>query len=287
MSHIPYPVATLGSICAIVAAVVLHYTVRAYLNRRVKDPREHYRRSKSFSTFLGIATAIALILLWSHPLRSRGTFLGLIGAGVAIALRDPLLSIAGRIAIFAGKMYSAGDRIQLETLSGDVIDVGFFYTRMMEIGNWIGGDQASGRIVQMPNSKVFGTAIFNYTQNFSYIWDEVHLPITYDSNFDSATRILLDVGGEYTKEFLKGAQEELEEMRRYFLISEVELKPSVFLKITSNWVQLSMRYVVDPKKRRSANSFIYTEVFKRLRTAKDIKIASETMDLTLRAPKAA
>jgi small-conductance mechanosensitive channel len=81
------------------------------------------------------------------------------------------LRYASRVAIFAGKMYSVGDRVQLETMSGDLIDVGFFYTRMMEIGNWIGGDQASGRIVQLPNSKVFGNQIFNYTQNFDYIWD--------------------------------------------------------------------------------------------------------------------
>src|SRR5207237_8593116 len=139
------------------------------------------------------------------------TFAGVGGAGGAVALREPLVSIAGRIAIFVGKIFNVGDRIEINQMKGDVIDIGFFYTRMMEVGNWIGGDQASGRIVQIPNSKVFGTAIFNYTQNFSYIWDEVHLPITYDSNFDSATRILLDVGGEYTKEFLKGAQEELEE----------------------------------------------------------------------------
>src|SRR5438045_439235 len=94
-------------------------------------------------------------------LAAEGTFLGLLGAGLAIALREPLLSVAGRVAIFAGKMYSVGDRIQLETMSGDVIDVGFFYTRMMEIGNWIGGDQVSGRIVQLPNSKIFGNPIFN------------------------------------------------------------------------------------------------------------------------------
>ena len=126
--------------------------------------------------------AVAIVGLWSKALPHTSTFLGLIGAGLAIALREPLLSIAGRLAVFAGHMYSVGDRIEINKMSGDVIDIGFFYTRMMEIGNWVKGDQYSGRIIQFANAQIFGTAVFNYTQNFSYIWDEIKLPITYASS---------------------------------------------------------------------------------------------------------
>ena len=77
----------------------------------------------------------AVAILWAHTLQNKGTFLGLIGAGMAVALKEPLLSIAGRLAIFSGHMYTAGDRIELQEMKGDVIDVGFFYTRMLEIGS--------------------------------------------------------------------------------------------------------------------------------------------------------
>jgi small-conductance mechanosensitive channel len=184
-------------------------------------------------------------------------------------------------------MYSLGDRIQLNRVSGDVIDIGFFYTRLMEIGNWISADQVTGRIVQMPNSQVFGTAIFNYTQNFSYIWDEIKVPITYSSNLEAASEILVQAGGEYTREFLKGAESQLEQMRRNSLVPEFDLKPTVFLKITDNWLELSMRYVVDPKQRRNASNFIALGTFKKLRERQDIQIASETMDLTVQTKKAA
>jgi hypothetical protein len=105
----------------------------------------------------------------------------------------------------------AGAGKYLACLSGSLIRC-----LRLEIGNWIGGDQVSGRIVQLPVSKVFGNPIFNYTQNFNYIWDEVVLLITYDSNLDSATRTLVGVGGEYTKEYLKGAEAELEKLRQNF-----------------------------------------------------------------------
>jgi small-conductance mechanosensitive channel len=285
--HIPHAAAVIGTVAVLVLAPVVYWVGRTWIDKRVTDRRRHYRDRKFFGTVLTIVAVAALVILWARALQHTGTFLGLIGAGLAIALREPLLSIAGRIAVFAGNMYTVGDRIQVQQMSGDVIDVGAFYTRLMEIGNWIGGDQPSGRILQLPNSQVFGTAVFNYTQNFSYIWDEVKLPITYQSNLDRATRILLDVGNEYTKEFLQGAEQEVEKMKKYFLLPDLDLRPHVYVKVTSNWVQLNMRYLVEPKKRRGASSFIYTEVFKRVQSSQDISIASETMDLTLHRGEAA
>ena len=287
LNSFPHAFAIIGSLATVAVAFILHVIASRIINRSTHEPKEHYRRHKLLNTTIAIGVAAGLILFWSHALQHTSTFLGLIGAGLAIALREPLLSIAGRLAIFAGHMYTVGDRIQIESISGDVIDIGFFYTRMMEIGNWISADQASGRIVQLPNSKIFGTPIFNYTQNFSYIWDEVQLPITFDSNMEQATRILSEVAAEYTREYLHGAEQDLERMRHVFVVPSFDLKPTVYVRVTSNWVNLTMRYIVDPKKRRPASSFIYTGVFKRVRARKDIQIGSETMDLTVHPPEKA
>lgn len=276
-----------GTAGVLVASALANYFYIAYLNRSVRDGSERFRRRGAFQTILFLLVAAVIVVLWARRLEHAGTFLGILGAGIAVALREPLLSVAGRIAILAGHMYNVGDRIEMNKMSGDVIGIGLFYTRMMEIGNWIQADQVTGRIVQISNSQIFGTPIFNYTQMFSYIWDEVKLPITYSSNLEAASTILLDVGNEYTREFLEGAQSQLEEMRQYFLVPAFELKPNVFLKVTSNWLELNMRYVVEPKKRRSASNFLYREVFKRIRERNDIQIASETMDLTVQTKKAA
>jgi small-conductance mechanosensitive channel len=288
MPHwLPYPIPIIGTVVAVVLATVLNYAASAYARRSGKDRRETYRRSKFFTTIIAFAAGISVLLLWAHTLKNKGTFLGLLGAGVAVALREPLLSIAGRLAIFAGHMYSAGDRIELEKMRGDVIDIGFFYTRMLEIGSWIGGDQYSGRIILIPNSIIFGTAIMNYTLHLSRIWDEINLPITYTSNMEAATAILKEVGEGYTREFLKGAEHDLEKMRKEFLMPQLNLEPEVYLKVTDNWLQLTMRYIVDPMQRRKASSYMYQEIFKRISKARDIHIASETMDLTVHRPEKA
>lgn len=284
-NYLHHPVAVIGTVVAIVLAWLLSFFGRKYFDSHVRDQKEHYRKISYLNTALVVAVVILVAALWSRLFKATGTFWGLIGAGVAVALRDPLLAIAGRIAIFAGHMYSVGDRIQITQLTGDVVDVGFFYTRMMELGNWIGGDQATGRMVQFSNSIIFGNPVYNYTQNFSYIWDEVQLPVTYASNVQEATKILIDVGKQYTREFLEGAQSQMRRMQRYFLVPDFELEPSVYLKVTSNWVELTLRYLVEPKKRRTASNFIYGRVFEQLRQREDITIASETMDLSVHPPQ--
>lgn len=277
-----HKIATIGTIVVLAFGFLVNYIGLKWISAHVEDSREHYRKRKLLSTGVTVLMVVVVILLWSRLLQHTGTFLGILGAGLAVALREPLLSIAGRIAIFAGHIYSVGDRIEIEKMSGDVIDIGFFYTRMMEIGNWISGDQYSGRIVQFPNSRIFGTAVFNYTGNFEYIWDEVQLNITYDSNLKAARQILLDAGGEYTQEFLQNAQRQLRQMKRMFLVPDFELDPQVYIKVTTNWLGLTMRYVVDPKKRRAATTFLYQSVFDRIRQRDDISIGTDTMEVTVK-----
>lgn len=280
MGNLPYPIAIIGTIVVIVAAFLIK-VVGDHLIKPTKDPKERYRRYKFLNTGLTLLSAVALIILWGRLFHNKGTFFGLLGAGLAIALRDPLLSIAGRILIFAANMYSVGDRVEVNKITGDVIDVGLFYTRMMEIGNWITADQATGRIVQYPNSQIFGTAVFNYTQNFSYIWDQIDLPITYESNMEAASHIMSDAGDEYTREFLKKAESELEEMGHSFLVPKFELKPHVYIGFDSNYVTLTMRYIVDPHQRRSAKTFLFEQMLKGIRGRNDIRFGSTTQDLTI------
>jgi small-conductance mechanosensitive channel len=280
--YLKYPYAEIGTPVAVIAAVILYYIGKAWIYARNDNRQERYRKRSAWATILLVLATAAIVILWARTLHNTGTFLGLVGGGVAIALKEPLLAIAGRISILASRVYSVGDRIQVEKLTGDVIDVGFFYTRMMELGNWTGGDQATGRIVQFSNSRIFGdTAVFNYTRNFSYIWDEIKLPVTYASNLKAAKEILIEAGTEYSKEFLQGAQRELEEMQRYFVVSDMQIKPQVYLKVTDNWVELTLRYLVEPRHRRMASNFIYERAFERLQGHRDITIASTTSDVAI------
>jgi small-conductance mechanosensitive channel len=281
MKLFAHPVSLFGTLGVLLLGGMAIAVGNKWIESHAPNPKEEYRRRRLLTTIIVVVGGALIIALWAKLVPHASTFLGLIGAGLAVALREPLLSIAGRIAIFVGHMYTAGDRIEINKLSGDVIDVGFFYTRMMEIGNWIGGDQYSGRIIQFANAQIFGASVFNYTRNFAYIWDEIKLPITYASNVKAATELLKSVGGEYTREFMREAEPQIEKMQRVFMVEKFEVEPSVFMKVTDNWVELTLRYLVAPRKRRAAASYIFTEIFRQIRGRKDIEIASTSMALTI------
>lgn len=287
MSFVAHPLPVIGTISVFLAGWIVLTFGHKLIASRAPNPKEQYRRERLLNTVVLIAGAAIIVGLWSKLFQHTSTFLGLIGAGLAVALREPLLSIAGRIAIFVGHMYTVGDRIEINRMSGDVIDVGFFYTRMMEIGNWIGGDQYSGRIIQFANAQVFGASVFNYTRNFAYIWDEIKLPVTYASNAQAAADLLKSVGGDYSREFMAGAEAQIQTMQRIFMVPRFEVEPVVYMKVTDNWVELTLRYLVDPRKRRAASSFIFSEVFRQVRQREDIEIASSTMSLTVQNTQSA
>jgi len=278
----PDMVSVLGTIAAIAAYIAIAQVGRKVIEGRLEDPRERYRKRQLLNIIALIIVVIVIVVLWARLLANESTFLGLATAGLAVAFKEPLLAIAGRIAISGGRIYSVGDRIEIDKVKGDIIDVGYVYTRMMELGNWIDADQVTGRLVQFSNSKLFGdTVVYNYTRNFGYLWDEIMLPITYDSDMRAAVEILLKTGQQYSMQFLEEAAAELDEMKRSLLVPDVELKPQVYLQINNNWIELTMRYVVDTKQRRRAKSFIFTEVFQQIQRHGNIRIGSETFEVTL------
>ena len=132
-------------------------------------------------------------LLFEDHLGRLSFAIGVIGAGVAVALQDVLASLAGAFTIGFSKLYMAGDRVQIGDTRGDVIDIGLLRTTLMETGNWVSKDRYNGRIVRVPNSAVLKGPIFNYSQGFPFVWDEIKVVFTTGSDFQFAKDMLTRV----------------------------------------------------------------------------------------------
>jgi len=154
--------------------------------RRIKEARTRYSFTRITST-LYILTFIAVaITIWvEHPQALLVSY-GVLAAGAAVALQDFLKNLTGGIVIFVSGIYQVGDRIEVNAKIGDVIDIGILYTTLIEIRGWVPGDQPTGRLATIPNSCVLTGTINNYTRDHDYIWDEISIPITYDSDWKEA-----------------------------------------------------------------------------------------------------
>jgi len=275
--------ATLIKIMYSVAIVLIAYIINIFIEniikKEIKETKQRYSLRKTASTILSIIVFGAILSVWSKDATTLVVAFGLLSAGIAIALQDLLRNVAGGLIIFITKPFIAGDRIQVDNDMGDVLDIKLFYTILMEIREWVDGDQYTGRITQIPNSFVLNKSIKNYTKHFSFIWDEVHIMITYDSNLKKAKEIALEIAHEVADPFKITAANELNDLGEKYLITPSDIDEQIYIIMTDNWVDLRLRYVVDPRQRRVMKRSIFEKLLEAFNREKDVKIASNTYDI--------
>ena len=194
--------------------------------------------------------------------------LGVVGAGVAVALQDVLASIAGAFSIGFSKLYAVGDRVQIGETRGDVIDIGLLRTTLMETGNWVSGDLYNGRIVRIPNSTVLKGSVFNYSQGFRFIWDEIKVLFTTTSDCQLAREMLLRVAKEAIGEYLVEAQTSWKVISDNYRSENPPLEPTVALVVNGGSLEFSVSYVIDYTKRTAMKDQLFTKIVEEVANSK-------------------
>jgi small-conductance mechanosensitive channel len=264
----------------ILIIIVLVRFLKRYLFRYIKDADNRYRARK-FVTFIGYITGIIVVAtIFSDKLGGLTVALGVAGAGIAFALQEVIASVAGWLAVSAGNFYKIGDRIQLGGIMGDVIDIGILRTTLMECRQWVNGDQYNGRIVRVANSFVFKEPVFNYSGDFHFLWDEIVVPVKYGSDYKLARDMFKRIAEEVTGEYTSAARDAWKEMVNKYLIEDATVDPMIFLIANDNWMEFTVRYVVDYKKRRITKDLLFTRILEEIdKTDSRVSIASTTLQI--------
>ncbi len=254
--------------------------IKRNLFSRIKENDNRYRARK-FGSFIGYFLTIMLItIVFSDKLGGLTVAFGVAGAGIAFALQEVIASFAGWLAIMFGGFYKTGDRVQLGGMKGDVMDIGVLRTTLMETGQWVDGDLYNGRIVLVANSFVFKEPVFNYSGDFPFLWDEVKIPIQYGSNYDKANEILLKAGNEVAGDLPEESHQKWTALQRKYMLEDAQTTPMISLVANDNWVEFTLRYVVDYKKRRATKTKMFTTILKEVEaTNGEVKFASATFQL--------
>lgn len=236
--------------------------------------RYNWKRTLSFIIpFIGVVLVGAV---WLPAFEQFGAFLGLLTAGLAIALKDPLTNLAGWFFIIIRKPFVVGDRVQIGPHTGDIIDIRLFQFTILEIGNWVDADQSTGRIIHLPNGKVFLEPQANFSTGFEYIWNEIPVTITFESNWAKAKSILTEIINKHAENVDVKASKEILEASKNYMIHYKHLTPIVYTKVIDNGVKLTIRYLCNPRKRRGSENEIWQDILTRFATQKDIQFAYPT-----------
>lgn len=254
----------------------LHSLLMRVTWRRTEDARIRYMWRKT-SGYVVIILGIFLVgRLWFKGFQSIATYLGLLSAGIAIALKDLVAGLAGWVFIIWRKPFSVGDRIQIGTHAGDVIDIHIFQFTLLEIGNWINADQSTGRIIQIPNGMILSETLANYGKGFHYIWNEIPVLITFESNWEKAKNILQNIADKDAEQLTKTAEKKVKEASKKFMILYSKLTPTVYTSVKENGVLLTIRYLCEPKSRRDSEQRIWEDILKEFAIHVDIDFAYPT-----------
>lgn len=254
----------------------LRYIALRVVYRRVEDTKALYQWRKTITYTTYLLGVLVVGRIWIQGFASVSTFLGLLTAGLAIALRDLIVNFAGFLFILWRRPFDVGDRVQIGEYRGDVIDLRVFQFTLMEIGNWVDADQSTGRVIHIPNGKIFQEAQSNYTTGFAYIWNEIPVLVTFESNWKKAKDILSEIARKDADPLSKAAEESVRRAARKFMIFYTHLSPVVYTKIADSGVLLTVRYLCEPRNRRGTEQTISEEILERFAECDDIDFAYPT-----------
>jgi small conductance mechanosensitive channel len=257
-----YLPAILIALALLAIAAVLVRVVRFVLRRVLGQ----WERAEATTALVGILIWLlaigAALSVVAGDARALVGSVGLLGLALSWALQAPIESFAGWLFNSFKGYYRVGDRIAVGDVIGDVYRIDFLVTTVWGIGGPdkpVQGAQPTGGLITFPNSEVLRANIVNFTRDFPYVWDEITVGITYDSDLPYALKLVTDTARRVvgpTMEAPVAMYRSLLERER--LAFDVAEEPTVFVSQTDSWTDLTVRYLVNARERRRwASALIY------------------------------
>jgi small-conductance mechanosensitive channel len=260
------------------------------LQRGVESENLRFWTRQAINLAFAFLLLLGFLSIWFDDPTRLATGIGLVTAGLAFALQKVITAAAGYFVILRGDTFTVGDRITMGGVRGDVIKLGFIKTTIMEMGQppsvqtadpaqWVKSRQYTGRVVTVTNDKVFDEAVYNYTRDFPYLWEEMSLPIAYRDDRERAEQILLEAARRHTVALDQMPAEALDAMKRKYFVRDLDFEPQVYWRITDNWLELSVRFLVGVYGARGLKDRMSREILTEFDEA-GIGIASATYEIT-------
>lgn len=270
---------------ATLIAWVLRRLLRLFVGSRA-GTKFHFWARQAVSLLLAIVVFLGIASIWFDNPARLATVLGLVTAGIAFALQRVITAVAGYFVILRGKTFNVGDRIVMGGVRGDVIALSFMQTKIMEMGEpppeqpdkpamWVRSRQFTGRIVTVTNDKIFDEPVYNYTDQFPYLWDEMRLPVRYADDRAKVENILLSAARSHALARDKLGDEEVARLEQRYGINVGDIDPHVYWRLTDNWLELTVRFLCPDHGIREIKDRMSRDILAALDQAK-IGIASGT-----------
>lgn len=276
----PTQVKVAETVALVLVLLAVRWIVRREFTRRVDDPDVAYRGRKTIGYVLGTLFVVLGIAIWLEPLQDIGTFLGLASAGLAIALQDLIKNLAGWVYVVVRRPFRVDDRIQVGTQAGDVIDIRPVATTLLEIRDWVDADQSTGRILHIPNGQFLTQSIENFTEGFEYLWHEVEVLVTFESDWRRAEELIFEAARELTDPVMEQARRDILDAAKFYKIRYRHFTPIVYVRAKDFGVALTARMLVPVRQRRAFDQQLWRAILDAFAADADVELAYPTLRTT-------
>ena len=246
-----------------VITLIRHILFKISLKKNL-NAKEKYMYNKKGSAIATVIICILLALLWIDYLKNFITFITFISTAITLSLKDFIFNFFSGIYIKTSKIFSLEDRIEVNGLKGDVVNINKTGFDLLEIGDRVNGEQSTGRIVHVPNSIVFTYPVKNYVKAFKYIWDEIKINIPLDSDVYKVKKELYKIikRNSAVRNIPNKMESEVNDASTDYRIYFNNLDPIIYIEIVDSHIELYLRFLVHPKKKRTVENSILLDILK-------------------------
>lgn len=264
------------SVLWLLVILLIHKFVVGILYKLVEEDKRYYQIKSQTKYFFTGLYAVLLIAIWANSGINTTTYIGLLSAGIAIALREPLTNIVAWVFIVIRKPFVVGNRISINQYKGDVLDIKVFRIVLMEVTSEEEGGQSTGKIMEVPCYFIFSYTLINYSKGFKYLWNETKVLITFESDWELAKEKLLAIAIKNSIHINEEVIKDVKRSSKNYMISYNKLTPIVYTDVKNSGIQLTMRYLVASRSKRIVNNNMWEDILRLTNEYESINLAYPT-----------
>ena len=234
-----------------------------YIIKKNVKLQKQFNVNQKIQIIISILEVLILFFVWENYIKSLITLVSILGASLIVALRESVLSFFAGIYIKTKRVFVLGDRIEVDGIKGDVMNISGLDFDILEIDNSSFNGQSTGIIITLPNSYVFTKEIKNLTKGFKYIWNELSVKVKLDSDLVSNKKELYKIVNslDSVKTIINNMKDEKNILGTYNKVYFNKYDPIIYTEIKDKYILLTIRYLIDPKKGRIVESVIWNKIY--------------------------
>lgn len=249
--------------------------------KNIQEPKTKYSFRKTGSILFILFVIAAFTAIWIENTTGIMLIYSLIAAGLIFTSQDIIKNFVGGATIFATGIYRVGDRVEINSKVGDVIDITMMHTVLLELRGRISGDLSTGRLVIIPNGNVLSRPIYNYTKDHNFIWNEFVIPISYDSDLEEAQDLILGLVKKETTSVTKRAKKDIKQFGEKYHLSTKQVEPEMYIVLTENYINLYVRHILEVREKKVSPLLLnYRMILEAIQQSKNVKVGGSRVDIT-------